>query len=104
MEKKKQITILLAFIPIALVVLVLVVLLAVFLIRVLWAWTIPAIFPNAVRQGLIVSSLSWFTGFKVLIAAVVISRIVGIRPEKRIKLGGYLDKKFEKFFPGWRKD
>ena len=30
----------------------------------LWAWTIPDLFPGAVEQGLIAKEISWFTSFK----------------------------------------
>ena len=35
-----------------------------FVIKLLWAWTIPDLFPGAVEQGLIASEISWFTSFK----------------------------------------
>ena len=38
--------------------------LAFFLIKLLWAWTIPDLFPGAVEQGLIAAEISWFTSFK----------------------------------------
>jgi len=34
---------------------------------VLWAWTIPDLFPGAVQQGLIAKNLSWFAALKVAI-------------------------------------
>jgi hypothetical protein len=30
------------------------------LVKLLWTWTIPDIFPGAVEQGLIAGSISWF--------------------------------------------
>jgi len=30
----------------------------------IWAWTIPDLFPGAVEQGLIAKEISWFTSFK----------------------------------------
>ena len=38
--------------------------LAFFLIKLLWAWTIPDLFPGAVEQGLIAAEISWLTSFK----------------------------------------
>jgi len=35
-----------------------------FVIKLLWVWTIPDIFPGAVEQGLIAAEISWFTSFK----------------------------------------
>ena len=35
-----------------------------FVIKFLWAWTIPDLFPGAVEQGLVAAEISWFTSFK----------------------------------------
>ncbi len=35
-----------------------------FVIKLLWAWTIPDLFPGAVEQGLVSAEISWFTSFK----------------------------------------
>ena len=35
-----------------------------FVIKLLWAWTIPDLFPGAVEQGLVAAEISWFTSFK----------------------------------------
>lgn len=43
------------------------------LVKLLWAWTIPDIFPGAVEQGLIAKSISWFTAFKVAIFVGVLA-------------------------------
>ena len=37
---------------------------AFFIIKLLWAWTIPDLFPGAVEQGLVAAEISWFTSFK----------------------------------------
>ena len=47
------------------------------LIKLLWAWTIPDLFPGAVEQGLIVGSISWLTAFKVAIFAAILAGMVG---------------------------
>ena len=49
--------------PIVLVVLFV----ALILIKFIWAWTIPDLFPGAVVQGLIAKDISWFTAFKLAI-------------------------------------
>ena len=38
--------------------------LAFFIIKWIWAWTIPDLFPGAVEQGLIAREISWLTSFK----------------------------------------
>jgi hypothetical protein len=57
--------------------------LALLLIKVLWSWTIPALCPGAVETGLIARAISWFTAFKVLIAAVFIGKLMGIAAGSR---------------------
>ena len=44
-----------------------VVALSFFAIKLLWAWTIPDLFPGAVEQGLIAAEISWLTSFKLAI-------------------------------------
>lgn len=42
----------------------LVILLGLFIIKFVWSWVIPDLFPGAVEQGLIVRELSWYMAFK----------------------------------------
>ena len=49
---------------------------AFFIIKLLWAWTIPDLFPGAVETGLIAKEISWFTSFKLAIFLTVITGIV----------------------------
>ena len=51
------------------------VILGIFLVKYLWAWTIPDLFPGAVKQGLIAKSLSWFAAFKVSVFIAVFGAI-----------------------------
>ena len=37
------------------------------LIKLLWAWTIPDLFPGAVKEGLVASEISWLTSFKLAV-------------------------------------
>ena len=53
--------------------------LALLLIKVLWGWTIPDLFPGAVEQGLIAESLSWFTAFKLAIFVALLGVLAGVR-------------------------
>lgn len=59
----------------ALVVLALVIMLLV--VKLLWAWTIPDLFPGAVDQGLIARTISWWTAFKVAIFVAVMAGLAG---------------------------
>jgi len=47
------------------------------LVKALWAWTVPDLFPGAVEQGLVASSISWFTALKVAIFAAVLAAFGG---------------------------
>jgi hypothetical protein len=62
----------LAIIPGVLALMILMFVVALFLIKILWAWTIPDIFPGAVAQNLIVAELSWLTSFKLALFVAVL--------------------------------
>lgn len=51
------------------------------LIKLLWTWTIPDLFPGAVEQGLIVREISWAASFKlaIFIAVLVFTTGTGSR-------------------------
>ena len=48
-----------------------------FLIKILWAWTMPDLFPGAVEQGLVAKSISWWAAGKLAIFVAVLSGIAG---------------------------
>jgi len=66
-----------ALLPGCLVLVAAVFVLALLLIKVLWAWTIPDLFPGAVDQGLIARSISWFTALKLAIFVAVLAAMAG---------------------------
>jgi len=43
------------------------------LVKVLWAWTVPDLFPGAVEQGLVARSVSWLTAVKIAIFIAILS-------------------------------
>ncbi len=49
------------------------------LVKLLWAWTIPDLFPGAVEQGLIVGSISWVTALKIGVFVAVLAGLAGVR-------------------------
>ena len=53
------------------------------LVKLLWGWTIPDLFPGAVEQGLIARSISWYTAFKVAIFVAVLAGLAGSRGGKQ---------------------
>ncbi len=58
---------------------------ALFLIKFLWGWTIPDLFPGAVDQGLIARQISWYTSLKLAIFIAVLAGITGIRGRDKHK-------------------
>lgn len=48
------------------------------LVKILWGWTIPDLFPGAVEKGLVARSISWFTALKVAIFIAVLAGVAGI--------------------------
>ena len=52
---------------------------ALFLVKILWAWTIPDLFPGAVEQGLVAKEISWYTSLKVAIFVAALAGIAGLR-------------------------
>lgn len=69
----------------ALVVASVVFVVALFLVKILWAWTIPDLFPGAVEQGLVAREISWLTALKVAICAAVLAGIAGTRGRRKNK-------------------
>ena len=69
-------------IPGVLVIIFSVLVLALLLIKLLWPWTIPDLFPGAVEQGLIARELSWYTSFKLAVFLAVLAGIAGIFHDK----------------------
>jgi len=51
-------------------------------VKLLWVWTIPDLFPGAVQQGLIAAKISWWTAFKVAIFVAVLAGLAGARNQQ----------------------
>jgi hypothetical protein len=49
------------------------------LIKALWAWTVPDLFPGAVQQGLVAGEISWGTAAKGALFLAVLSGLLGTR-------------------------
>ena len=49
------------------------------LLKLIWAWVIPDLFPGAVEQGLVAESLSWWTAFKLAIFVALLGALAGVR-------------------------
>ena len=52
--------------------------LALLLLKILWGWAIPDLFPGAVEQGLVARSISWYTALKMAIFVAVLGGVAGI--------------------------
>lgn len=50
-------------------------LLVLLVVKWLWAWTVPDLFPGAVQQGLVAKEISWFTSLKLTIFIAVLTGI-----------------------------
>ena len=46
------------------------------IIKLLWAWTVPDLFPGAVKEGLVAAEISWLTSFKLAILIGILSGTV----------------------------
>jgi len=57
-----------------LIIIPIVFILSLLILKFLWAWVIPDIFPGAVKQGLIVATLTWWQSFKL---SIFISIVIG---------------------------
>lgn len=54
-------------------------LLGLVLVKLLWAWTIPDLFPVAVQRGFIAGEISWLTSLKIAIFVGLLGGIAGAR-------------------------
>ncbi|MCF6176837.1 MAG: hypothetical protein L3J71_13845 [Victivallaceae bacterium] len=52
-------------------------------IKLLWAWTVPDLFPGAVEQNLVAAHISWFTAIKLSVFMGFLYSFSGIRPGKK---------------------
>ena len=53
-----------------------------FLVKIIWSWTIPDLFPGAVEQGLIAKEISWFTSFKIAVFVFILSILPQVKNSK----------------------
>lgn len=52
--------------------------LGIFLIKWFWMWTIPELFPEAVRTGLVAAKISWWTALKLSVLVALLAAITNI--------------------------
>ena len=76
MEKKKKLFVVLP----SLIALVLGVIAVMFLlIKLMWAWTVPDLFPGAVEQGLVAAEISWLTSFKLAVFFAMLTGAIKLK-------------------------
>jgi len=56
--------------------------LAFLLLKLLWAWTIPDLFPLAVDRGYVAREISWFTSFKLALFLSVLGGFLKVKINK----------------------
>lgn len=68
-------------VPAILTIMVVVIAVMLFLVKALWAWTIPDLFPGAVAQGLVAGQISWYTAFKLAVFLGFFAGLAGARKQ-----------------------
>ena len=53
-------------------------LISLILVKLLWGWAVPDMFPQAVEGGFIAGSISWFTAFKISIIVAFIAAFASL--------------------------
>ena len=74
--------ILLFGIPSIMLIVVGVFVLGILMIKLIWMWTIPDLFPGAVAQGLVAGRISWFAALKLSILVTVLAAITNFNISK----------------------
>lgn len=83
-----------AIIPGVIAIIIVVFIVALFIIKLLWGWIVPDLFPGAVAQGLVASTIGWYTAFKI---AIVIALLSGIFK------AGTSHSEWKREWKGWKK-
>ena len=68
-------------VPAILTIMVVVIAVMLFLVKALWAWTIPDLFPGAVAQGLVAGQISWYTAFTLAVFLGFFAGLAGARQQ-----------------------
>ncbi len=57
----------------AIVLVAIVLIVGLMVLKLVWAWVVPDMFPGAVEKGLIAGEISWWTSLKLAIVLAVLS-------------------------------
>ena len=55
---------------------------ALLLVKLMWGWTMPDLFPKAVDQGLVAGTISWFAALKLAIFVALMAAVTGVRTRR----------------------
>ena len=80
MENKSK---LLAIIPGVLGLFAIVFFISILIIKYLWGWTIPDLFPKAVEEGYVAREISWFTALKLSLFIALLGGMMKGHKSKR---------------------
>ena len=69
----------LIFMPGLLTVMAAVFVIVLLLVKLMWGWTVPELFPGAVQSGLVARSISWFTALKLALFFGLLAGAAGVR-------------------------
>ena len=54
-----------------------------FLIKFMWSWVVPDLFPGAVESGLVASEISWFTALKLALFMAILGGSIKFNNNKK---------------------
>jgi hypothetical protein len=66
-------------VPVALAVVAGILILGPFIIKWLWAWTVPDLFPGGVLTGIVAKTISWWVAFKLALFVAFLAAVTGVR-------------------------
>lgn len=62
-----------ALIPGMLALVAVVIVITLLVVKLMWAWVVPDVFPGAVATGLIAREISWLTAFKIALVVGILT-------------------------------
>lgn len=62
---------------------ILIILFILLIVKLLWAWTIPDLFPGAVATGLVAKRIGWLTALKLSLFLGILMGAAGVKGNRR---------------------
>ena len=69
--------------PSIIILIAVVLVMGLFIIKGLWSWIVPDLFPEAAGGGLVTESISWFTSFKIALALALFTGFGSVFSKRR---------------------